>query len=243
MKQIPLTQGKIALVDDEDFARVSKLKWHYQKSAQTAVRLEYENATDTLILMHRFVLNVVDSRFSVKHKNGNKLDNQKINLIIMKTNTPRKPIKFCSITDCDKPTKGLGFCHKHYKRFKTHGDPLKSLVNHEMKQGQAGLNFLFYSYKRRARNKEIPFTLTLKEFEIFTSSLCHYCGASPSNISMRERKKASYIFNGIDRLNNLLGYTIENCVPCCEICNIMKLTLTVEEFKEHITKIYNHFHE
>ena len=28
MKEIPLSQGKIALVDDEDYADLSQFKWH-----------------------------------------------------------------------------------------------------------------------------------------------------------------------------------------------------------------------
>jgi len=32
--------------------------------------------------------------------------------------------KQCSIADCDARIEGLGFCSKHYQRFKRHGDPL-----------------------------------------------------------------------------------------------------------------------
>lgn len=31
----------------------------------------------------------------------------------------------CTLTDCDNPHKGLGFCDKHYQRFKKYGDPNK----------------------------------------------------------------------------------------------------------------------
>ena len=47
--------------------------------------------------------------------------------------------------------------------------------------------------------------------------------------------------NGIDRVDSSKGYTLDNCVPCCSICNTMKLNYTLQEFSDHITKVYNHF--
>ena len=33
---------------------------------------------------------------------------------------------------------------------------------------------------------------------------------------------------------------IDNCVPCCKICNIAKRNMTLEEFDEWIKRLYNH---
>lgn len=47
--------------------------------------------------------------------------------------------------------------------------------------------------------------------------------------------------NGIDRIDSTKGYSADNCVPCCSKCNRMKLDHSIEDFKNHISKIYNHF--
>ena len=53
--------------------------------------------------------------------------------------------------------------------------------------------------------------------KLFTRA-CFYCRipASP--------------FNGVDRYDNELGYTVENCVPCCTRCNRMKSDMSVDDF-------------
>lgn len=45
---------------------------------------------------------------------------------------------------------------------------------------------------------------------------------------------------GIDRLNNDKGYTVENIVSCCSICNKAKSNLTMEEFLAWIERIKIH---
>ena len=47
-----------------------------------------------------------------------------------------------------------------------------------------------------------------------------------------------FLRNGIDRIDNNKGYTKENCVPCCDICNRIKMDLPYNVFIEHITKCY-----
>lgn len=75
MKEIPLTQGKVALVDDEDFSRVSALKWYAWRGQDGNW---YARASANSKYMHRFVR--ADIRGMVDHRDGNGLNNQKQNL-------------------------------------------------------------------------------------------------------------------------------------------------------------------
>ena len=84
MKKIKLTQGQFALIDNEDFERVSKYKWHadYNKTtksyyAKTTPYIGHNKSKN--IRMHRFIMNV-PRVLQVDHINKNTLDNRKSNL-------------------------------------------------------------------------------------------------------------------------------------------------------------------
>lgn len=53
---------------------------------------------------------------------------------------------------------------------------------------------------------------------------CHYCGMSVTTSCL----------SGLDRVDNTQGYNNENTVPCCPTCNLMKGTMTLDEFKTQI---------
>jgi len=84
MKQIPLSQGKFALVDDEDFEELNKFKWCAIKDRNTfyAVRTTSykKEGCVTTIRMHRFILNIKNINILCDHKDRNGLNNQKHNL-------------------------------------------------------------------------------------------------------------------------------------------------------------------
>lgn len=84
MKQIPLTQGQFALVDDEDFEYLNKHKWYADKKTHTyyANTHLYINKKDTVISMHRMILGLTDPKTQGDHKDKNGLNNQKYNLRI-----------------------------------------------------------------------------------------------------------------------------------------------------------------
>lgn len=87
MAEIELTQGYIAIVDDEDFGQVSQFKWYAVKSKRHrlvyAARSYWSNVGGkrkmNRIYLHQFINGKADGLF-VDHKNGNGLDNRKCNL-------------------------------------------------------------------------------------------------------------------------------------------------------------------
>ncbi len=87
MKTIPLTQGKVALVDDEDFDRLSQFKWcvHADYNTYYAVRnapkLVRKNGKQAVIRMHCQILNVPVG-MEVDHSDHNGLNNCRENLRI-----------------------------------------------------------------------------------------------------------------------------------------------------------------
>lgn len=82
--------------------------------------------------------------------------------------------------------------------------------------GENAFNRLYHTYKTRATNKNLEFTLSKTEFRELTGSKCYYCKKIPSQKASPTIKGfGEYIYNGIDRLDNNIGYTQENSVPCC----------------------------
>jgi hypothetical protein len=81
MREIELTQGKSALVDENEFKYLNQWKWHYSNGY--AVRHNSELYKETglrrLVRMHRVITSAPDD-MHVDHINGNKLDNRKHNL-------------------------------------------------------------------------------------------------------------------------------------------------------------------
>jgi hypothetical protein len=91
VREIALTQGKTALVDDEDYEHLSRSKWHarlheggiwYARRSAALARDDPQRTKERyqrVVLMHREVMNAPHGR-KVDHINGNGLDNRRQNL-------------------------------------------------------------------------------------------------------------------------------------------------------------------
>jgi 5-methylcytosine-specific restriction endonuclease McrA len=103
---------------------------------------------------------------------------------------------------------------------------------------EAVLRRLFSGYQSNAVRKNREFLLHLDEFRLLIAGNCFYCGIEPCSISTLDRNRViAYFYNGVDRADNAKGYTTENCVSCCAVCNRMKRDLTQEEFLHHVKRI------
>ena len=89
MKEIQLTQGYIALVDDEDFERVNQFKWCalVDKRKDGSIRNVYAQRKGikvegkcTYQYMHRFILGITENKVQGDHKDHNGVNNQRYNL-------------------------------------------------------------------------------------------------------------------------------------------------------------------
>jgi hypothetical protein len=81
MKEIPLTKGMVALVDDEDFDFLNQWKWHASKHYNNYYAARRPYPERKVIKMHSVILDV-PTGYLPDHKNGNTLDNRRENLRI-----------------------------------------------------------------------------------------------------------------------------------------------------------------
>lgn len=100
VREIPLTQGKVAYVSEEDYEKVSQFKWCVSSESRGtkyyAIRWAKIDGKRTKIRMHRFIMGLgtgkEDERV-VDHKDHNSLNNTRENLeVITQTeNMERSP--------------------------------------------------------------------------------------------------------------------------------------------------------
>ena len=117
----------------------------------------------------------------------------------------------------------------------------------KIKRGEAAFNSIYRVYKRDNIKKSgrwhLPFEISKRLFRKLIQQNCVYCGREPSSVrgsTEFNRYNGTFLYNGLDRVDNSKGYTIDNVVSCCSKCNRAKGTMTVDEFKEWIFKVSTH---
>lgn len=98
-----------------------------------------------------------------------------------------------------------------------------------------------YGFSRRnAITRNLSFNISLGHFEKITQENCYYCNIPPSNTTTINNGKRRYVYNGLDRKDNSVGYEINNIVSCCKKCNRAKSVMGENEFIEWIEKVYEY---
>ncbi len=86
-------------------------------------------------------------------------------------------------------------------------DPHKKSV----RKYQATVKGRFQCLKSNAKRRNLPQELSLSDLANVIAKPCEYCGLPIGPTGA-----------GVDRKDNLAGYTLDNCVPCCWTCNKTK---------------------
>ena len=138
-------------------------------------------------------------------------------------------VRLCNLGRC---TNSCGCLRREVSRKQK---PLKDVITAQV----------FNVYKRNAKTRDIPWNLSKDQFRGMIFKPCHYCGTLGGNTTRTSHqpsaeKDRELEHNGIDRMHNTRGYTVENTVPCCKMCNFAKNNATLEEFELWITQLVNH---
>ncbi len=98
----------------------------------------------------------------------------------------------------------------------------------------------------------MEYNLDLVNFIKLIQEPCFYCDIEQTSIT-KDRFNQSRIdldklssetvvyHNGVDRIDSKRGYVKGNVIPCCKHCNTAKNSLTQNQFRDLVTKIYNNW--
>lgn len=107
--------------------------------------------------------------------------------------------------------------------------------------GESASNYVYNLYKQGAKRRGYSFSISLDLFKELCNLPCAYCGCLPATKMETGRGRVfygSFVYNGLDRVDNAVGYDVNNVVPCCTSCNILKHKIPKKDFLSKIKKIY-----
>lgn len=115
----------------------------------------------------------------------------------------------------------------------------------------AAYKLLYDSCKNSAKFRGLAFELTEQQHASLVVLPCTHCGTPPerynpylcahySRVSESRKAEAWIVKNGLDRVDNSFGYSMENCVPSCSQCNYGRQDYSVKEYYEHCERVVKH---
>jgi len=111
-------------------------------------------------------------------------------------------------------------------------------VSKRLPRGEAAFNHLYGNYRLSANGRGLTFQLNRELFRMLVTSTCFYCGVGPQKVYAKNRcSNGNFTYNGIDRVDNKVGYVEGNVVPCCYDCNHAKRGNTQDYFESWIQRL------
>jgi len=119
-------------------------------------------------------------------------------------------------------------------------------------------NTIHSKYRTGAAKRGLSFTVSVEDFKAVATKPCTYCGAEPlpckrvqkgdkasaqhrgGEVNTRYNDKLVFSMNGLDRVDNSIGYELGNLTPACTMCNLMKWKHSASDFLEHAKRITAH---
>lgn len=148
--------------------------------------------------------------------------------------------RWVTICDCGRQTTKQG---SYLRKGRTKSCGCLRGESIKLPLGVSSRNSILHSYKKHASERGLDWALTDQAFDDMTKRPCFYCGLSPSNEYAKPDSNGSFVYSGIDRLNSLRGYTSENTVACCTVCNRAKMALPCQDFLAWVDRVYHHQHK
>ncbi len=110
---------------------------------------------------------------------------------------------------------------------KTHNQDLLWEYDYTFKKAVKDVGSAVYSkYMDNAKRRNLDFVITVDEFQTLTSRPCYYCARHDRNV-------------GLDRIDSSMSYTLDNVVPSCGTCNLMKNKLPQCVFLDKAQKVFS----
>lgn len=103
----------------------------------------------------------------------------------------------------------------------------------------AAKRLIGYKYRRSAQRRGLTMNLEDDLLAELLQHPCHYCGAEPSNL-LKGCGSKPFRYNGLDRVDNDVGYVANNVVACCRQCNFAKGSMRYRDFVAWIDRIAVH---
>ena len=117
---------------------------------------------------------------------------------------------------------------KHIRNHKWHANNKRHRSDKD-KTNHRSPSYRWHLLKQNGKKRNLEVTLTRDQFEEVSKQPCHYC----NGVLDTDSGWGSHI----DRLDNNLGYTIENSVSCCDFCNRIKQDLLTPNENEKVIEL------